>query len=1242
MEFKIPLNREDLLSRTFAGQYTVQEVLTVSEIERKYKECQTSLKEQGVSFITEYFDVFYSCLSRHGCLHFEIKSTLWRALIDAFEFLLSDIKLNLEDENLDSEMRLSLHNSLKMVIYLICNWLPSFEEEANNNNAALVGKKAKGRINNTLNSSDWDWNKEKTNFVELLDELCKMSFCRLWEQNEVEEEFSNLLINCCYKLLESPHLNRLREVKESIFHILAGLLKNQKHLVGHAVKIVQHLQFFDHSATSLAQAVVIFVKEYKMNELFNEIIREIANISARDSQEVSGSRAFVTFLTEVTKQIPSLILPNISYLASHLDGDSYNMRNCVLIIMGEILLQTNVDDKTALDEKAKMLRDQFMDHLEDHIHDVNAFVRSRCLQIWNQLCENHRLPISRQLRLLDLVIGRLQDKSCSVRKCAIHLITAILQSNPFAAKISLSKLEESFAKETEKLEHLLHESEPGSESNNTQENIPVSDDLENIQDSPDIAKQRLLLNYLKDSIAFAKSVSKALPVIGHLLSSSQTTDVLEAIQFFKTAYQFGIHNSIIGIQKMLTLVWSKEAEIKDAVSSTYKDLYLNPEQVGQGGRSEVASNLIRLTDKATIGEMTSLEQLIQDMVISGDIDKPVIGALFDRFRNQQKYTDFESHAAINLIGMAAGVHKEIIESGLDEIVAVGLGERAKKDCLFARDVCGALLKLGVDKPRISADFVPYYLPVDHVLFSRLSDILVSSISECENYSWVEMAQKAVDVIYKLSDQPDVICENILRAVFTSAISASSKHANEEVGTLPSKFLINIMLLSSHVALKQMLHLEITIFNHLKRRRQLAEEKSISSAIAKKNRRKSLNARDSLRESMIENCDSGMNTAVADDADAEYIRKVCDKEILIGDRMLANIAKMTLCVASNPGKYTNPNVQTAAVLALTKFMTVSEIFCEENIQLLFTILEKSNFPSTRAVIMVALGDLTCRFPNTFEPWTAHIFKRVLDDSFEVRQNALIILGHLLMNDMIKVKGCVSDVALCIIDDNDKIQKLAKQIFYDLSHKSNAIFNLLPDIISRLSDVEVGTTEEKFQTIMRFLLEFVKKDRLLESLVEKICLRFTVMKLDWQWRNLAFCLTSICESEKCLRKLLESVANFQEQLVEDAVYDAFYSILANAKKTFKQDLHTLIDDLEKQIEHHRLRVLGKEDADYVPKKPLTSTKRVRRKAKRKGQSRADSNSPDRKRSSPLEQVNESTRTMRKPRKKIVFNFSSDDEM
>lgn len=45
----------------------------------------------------------------------------------------------------------------------------------------------------------------------------------------------------------------------------------------------------------------------------------------------------------------------------------------------------------------------------------------------------------------------------------------------------------------------------------------------------------------------------------------------------------------------------------------------------------------------------------------------------------------------------------------------------------------------------------------------------------------------------------------------------------------------------------------------------------------------------------------------------------------------------------------------------------------------------------------------------------------------------ILTHLILNDMVKVKGQISEMALCIVDADDRISGLAKLFFSELAKK-----------------------------------------------------------------------------------------------------------------------------------------------------------------------------------------------------------------
>ena len=49
------------------------------------------------------------------------------------------------------------------------------------------------------------------------------------------------------------------------------------------------------------------------------------------------------------------------------------------------------------------------------------------------------------------------------------------------------------------------------------------------------------------------------------------------------------------------------------------------------------------------------------------------------------------------------------------------------------------------------------------------------------------------------------------------------------------------------------------------------------------------------------------------------------------------------------------------------------------------------------------------------------------------------------------------------------------------------------------------EENFRTIMKYIIGLIEKDKLLESLVEKLCLRFRATKTERQWRDISYCLS-----------------------------------------------------------------------------------------------------------------------------------------
>lgn len=71
----------------------------------------------------------------------------------------------------------------------------------------------------------------------------------------------------------------------------------------------------------------------------------------------------------------------------------------------------------------------------------------------------------------------------------------------------------------------------------------------------------------------------------------------------------------------------------------------------------------------------------------------------------------------------------------------------------------------------------------------------------------------------------------------------------------------------------------------------------------------------------------------------------------------------------------------------------------------------------------------------------------------------------MREMIRVKGQVAELAMCIMDSNENIRQHTKQFFKDLANKGNALFNIMPDIISCLTNPEKNIEIKKFEEVMK---------------------------------------------------------------------------------------------------------------------------------------------------------------------------------
>jgi condensin complex subunit 1 len=280
------------------------------------------------------------------------------------------------------------------------------------------------------------------------------------------------------------------------------------------------------------------------------------------------------------------------------------------------------------------------------------------------------------------------------------------------------------------------------------------------------------------------------------------------------------------------------------------------------------------------------------------------------------------------------------------------------------------------------------------------------------------------------------------------------------------------------------------------------------------------------------------------------------------------------------------------------MCISKSFCEKHLPLLFSVLAKApnDDQDLRANIVIALGDLAFRFPNEVEPYTPKMYACLRDKSTRVRRHTLMVLTHLILNDMVKVKGNVCEIALCLQDQEPRIRDMARLLFHELSKRTNSpIYNLLPDIVSQLS--QLNLKQEVFREIMMFLLSFITKDRQNEMLVEKLILRFPKCTSINQKADLAYCIAQLKVNDKCIKCLNDTFKLYKDALFDDDVLKNFMSVVSKAKKNTKLDTKDTIEELETKLNEHAAAGMENVKAsNKAARAKKRATKRVARKKSR----------------------------------------------
>lgn len=769
-------------------------------------------------------------------------------------------------------------------------------------------------------------------------------------------------------------------------------------------------------------------------------------------------------------------------------------------------------------ENYKSQLNAFFDVLEERFLDVNPYCRCRAMQVYVKICALEQKFPKRRQRAAELAARSLEDKSSNVRRNAIKLLGTLIKTHPFsvmhggelnygdwnsrleAVDAELNSLkpppdtpglgEKTVDEGLVDDETRVESDSPQKSMSDEQKIVAIRKAQEDAATSEAIGKLSLTRRYYVEALKFIEVLHGATPTICQLLGSKNKSEVIEAMDYFKIGDAYKIEQNKLGIRRMLRLIWTKGNSdegkgVQNHLIECYKTLFFEaPDHFSENDAANyIARNMISLTFGASPAELTSLEQLLSTMMKAGHITDLVIAKLWQVYGVQKKeISKSQRRGSIIVLGMLATATPDVVLGEMESMLRIGLGGLGRRDLQLAKYTCIALRRINPTgrQAQESAAKVSK-LPNDHTVLFKLAAI-IEVVSDSKE--WYGVAEQAISAIYVLSKHPDTLCSEILRRktkhVFKQHTNSSPEPPKaDEMTDAPltpppekpesqapepkqkvSVELSQLLFIVGHVAIKQIVHLELCELDFKRRKNEKEKNQPTKSAPTDKAAKEDADELD-------------MIGGTTEDDFAEAITHIRERELLFGENsILANFGPLVTEICSNNTSYKDRNLQAAATLCLAKLMCVSSEYCERNLPLLITILERSKDPITRSNVVIALGDMAVCFNHLIDENTDFLYRRLNDKDPSVKRTCLMTLTFLILAGQVKVKGQLGEMAKCLEDQDKRIADLSRMFFTELSTKDNAVYNHFVDMFSLLS-AEKDLEEDALRRIIKFLAGFIEK-------------------------------------------------------------------------------------------------------------------------------------------------------------------------
>ncbi|KAK8812200.1 hypothetical protein WA158_007434 [Blastocystis sp. Blastoise] len=1253
-EFKIPLTIDNLLQQQ-EDRYFIENLTSCDDLDSN--ECLDFVERLQSDIISDgsynlilqqdNFDILFSLIKYYSSISDEVRCKLNEFLLSFAQRFYPILRNGVTDEYNDVQLR----DIMKILIYCFSIIVKEMDvlyqsvinEDALNNNG-------KGKKKKRINNGGTNWEDYIYQILTSMNEGLRIDFLGFWRMNIPEETYLQLYYRTVLFLLEKNIYLKNNNIQELMLDIITFIIVKYPSTVSPlSVSLLHLLSNLEHTPAFMAKLNKILYKNHNNISLYVEFIKEISTYNfSENSKNTMEIKNISSFITELGDQCPLLLSASLILLLPLLNKENYMIRCAIITGIGGILkgckmteeeemrnyhdrqsrtkslMAGNTENGATMEIEGEIeeketktitmkTRYQLLDILRERACDINAFARAATIKTWITLCEDGAIPLNYWSEVTCLTIERIKDKAVLVRKYSIQLLTSLLEHNPYQGVLNPSLYKQKLTE----LETVLK--------------VYTEDDIQreeqNEDPMTDYKKAKRLYLYYSSLNQFCDTIATAIPSLCQLLSSKNDTDVQEALDFFGIGYKFKIPNLTTGLRKMLALIWSNSPSIVKEVILTLKHLYFTSSYDESGDDVfyppiQIAKNLIGLLSGASISERTSLEECVRHLTGEGLITDDVIDILWSLIY-KEKDDEMIRENSLCLLSMIAGanasavyhpqrilklasfVNRNDISSYYIQIKYIfNIWGRIQIAPSLSDEDCNKLIS------EISAFFRKTTLSIDESPSSSslendnnrgedankmdieeethsISDNQENSMklpsenptnsSTTNVYSykyWYQAAEAGVNSIFILCKRPDIETESILHHI--SAILFETRKTQ-----IVSRQLSRFMFIAGHIAIK------LLVFSEY-----LAKEAKKSRQKHQETLRDIKKEKETMKGKREDEEELGLVGSV-DDAEEELLEDIARNEI-VNNNFLGSFAPLLLAIVKNEDNiYHDTELRESCVLTLCKYCSICKDFCEQNLSLLITLLHRAPEEYIRTNIIITVGDLFFRYPNMIEPWTPHLYGALRDKSPLVQKDCLMVLTHLILNDMIKIKGQIAEIALCLVNKNIRIQQLAELFFLELAKRgNNPVYNIFPDCISLLINNE-DLPFDDFSKIVKYISQFIDKEKQCTTLVDKLCQRIAATAYPRHWKCIVFTIYSLPLTSSSCIPLLEHKKELKDLLADEEINKLLQQVLSKLKRGTKVDNQQAIEELTTFINNNGE---DEEELSSVPPTPSTITRSTRTKRSR----------------------------------------------